>query len=146
MAYTKYLFCTCTTGTKEKKPAKFRKGQIVKIFKKRGIFSKGYGKNVTQEFFEIYHIDRKLSKDRYYLKDLSGDKILGSFYGEYLVPFTQPEGDAEYKIDPSFTDFKRKLIGRVPHIWIKWLGWPTKFNQWVPLKTVKRILPDLTLD
>ena len=146
MNLKKYAQFDRIRANKNRKPAKFRKGQIVKIFKKKGIFSKGYGKNVTQEFFEIYHIDRKLSKDRYYLKDLSGDKILGSFYGEYLVPFTPPEGDAEYKIDPSFTDFKRKLIRRVPHIWIKWLGWPTKFNQWVPLNTVKRILPDLAFD
>ena len=129
---------------KNRKPAKFRKGQIVKIFKKKTIFSRGYHKNVTQEFFKIYHIDRRLSKDRYYLKDLAGEKLLGSFYSEYLVPFS-PADNVEYKIDPTFTDFKRKNIRGIPHIWVKWLGWPKKFNQWVPVESVARILPNLTV-
>ena len=59
---------------KNKKPAKFKKGQFVKLFRKKGAFTKGYAQNVTKEYFEIYHIDRKLSKDRYYLKDIAGDK------------------------------------------------------------------------
>ena len=131
---------------KNRKPAKFRKGQIVKIFKKKNIFSRGYNKNVTQEYFKIYHIDRKLSKDRYYLKDLAGEKLLGSFYSDYLVPFLPPVDNVEYKIDPTFTDFKRKKIRGIPHIWVKWLGWPKKFNQWVPLESVARILPKLALN
>ena len=131
---------------KNRKRAKFQKGQFVKIFKKKNIFSRGYNKNVTQEYFKIYHIDRKLSKDRYYLKDLAGEKLLGSFYGEYLVPFFPPDNNAEYKIDPAFTDFKRKNIRGIPHIWVKWLGWPNKFNQWVPLDSVARILPNSALN
>ena len=131
---------------KNRKRAKFQKGQFVKIFKKKNIFSRGYNKNVTQEYFKIYHIDRKLSKDRYYLKDLAGEKLLGSFYGEYLVSFFPPDNNAEYKIDPAFTDFKRKNIRGIPHIWVKWLGWPNKFNQWVPLDSVARILPNSALN
>jgi hypothetical protein len=49
---------------KNNKPAKFKKGQFVKLFRKKGAFTKGYAQNVTKEYFEIYHIDRKLSKDR----------------------------------------------------------------------------------
>lgn len=132
-------------ANKNRKPTKFKKGQVVKIFKKKGIFSRGYNKNVTQEYFRIYHIDRKLSKDRYYLKDLTGEKIVGAFYSEYLVPFT-PAEDAEYKIDPNFNDFKQKNIKGVPHVWVKWLGWPNKFNQWIPLESAKSILPDRDFD
>jgi len=29
----------------------------------------------------------------------------------------------------------------VPHIYVKWLGWPNKFNQWVPQADVQDILP-----
>ena len=126
---------------KNKKTPKFSKGDIVKIFKKKGIFTRGFNQSVTKEYFKIYHIDRKLSKDRYYLKDLMGERIIGSFYSEYLVPFTPPTNGGEYQIDPNFNDFKRKRIRGVPHIWVKWLGWPSKFNQWVPEVDVRHLLP-----
>ena len=69
-----------------------------------------------------------------------GTKLLGAFYEDYLVHFT-PSEDENYQIDPSFKDFKRKNIGGVPHIYVKWLGWPNKFNQWVPQADVQDILP-----
>ena len=126
---------------KNKKLPKFRKGDIVKIFRKKGIFTRGFNQSVTKEYFTIYHIDRRLSKDRYYLKDLTGERIIGSFYSEYLVPFTPPTNGGEYRIDPNFSDFKRKRIRGVPHIWVKWLGWPSKFNQWVPETDIQHLLP-----
>ena len=126
---------------KNLKPPKYKNGQIVKLFKKKNLFTRGFDKNVTREYFTVYHVDRKLSKDRYYLKDINDDKIIGSFYEEYLVPFT-PKENGEYKLDPNFRNFKRKNIGGVPHIWVKWLGWPEKFNQWVPLEDVRNLLPE----
>ena len=126
---------------KNKKLPKFRKGDIVKIFRKKGIFTRGFNQSVTKEYFTIYHIDRRLSKDRYYLKDLMGERIIGSFYSEYLVPFTPPTDGGEYRIDPNFSDFKRKRIRGVPHIWVKWLGWPSTFNQWVPEADIRHLLP-----
>lgn len=119
---------------------KFKRGQTVKLFKKKNIFTRGFDKNVTREYFTIYHIDRSLSKDRYYLKDITGEKIIGSFYEEYLVPFN-PAENREYKLDPNHRNFKRKRIRGVPHIWVKWLGWPEKFNQWGPFENVKHLIP-----
>jgi hypothetical protein len=124
---------------KNSKAPKFRKGQIVKIFAKKGIFSRGFNRGVTKEYFEIYHVDRRLSKDRYYLKDIQGHKLIGSFYKEYLVPYTSATDGGIYKIDPKFKDFRRKKIQNVPHIWVKWLGWPEKFNSWIPEKDLNRL-------
>ena len=126
---------------KNKKRTKFKQGDFVKIIKHKGPFTKGYAKTATQEYFKIYAIDRRLSKDRYYLKDIMGDKLIGSFYEEYLVGFT-PSDDEFYKIDPNFKDFKKKNIRGKPHIYVKWLGWPNKFNQWVPMSEVRHILPE----
>ena len=50
--------------------------------------------------------------------------------------------DEFYKIDPNFKDFKKKNIRGKPHIYVKWLGWPNKFNQWVPMSEVRHILPE----
>jgi hypothetical protein len=124
---------------KNSKASKFQKGQIVKIFAKKGIFSRGFNRGVTKEYFEIYRVDRRLSKDRYYLKDIQGHKIIGSFYKEYLVPYTPATDGGNYKIDPKFKDFKRKKIQNVSHIWVKWLGWPEKFNSWIPEKDLSQL-------
>ena len=86
---------------KNKKRTKFKQGDFVKIIKHKGPFTKGYAKTATQEYFKIYAIDRRLSKDRYYLKDIMGEKLIGSFYEEYLVGFT-PSDDEFYKIDPIY--------------------------------------------
>ena len=59
---------------KNRRKSKFKKGQVVKIFKKKGIFARGFHQNVTKEYFKIYYVDRSLCKDRYYLKDMQGDK------------------------------------------------------------------------
>ena len=125
---------------KNKKQTKFQKGQIVKIFSKKNIFTRGYMQNVTKEYFEIYDIDRRLSKDRYFLKDLKGDRVIGSFYEEYLVPFSPPPDGDVFKLDPNHKDFKRKNIRGVPHIFVKWLGWPKKFNQWVPENDIRHLI------
>ena len=135
----KYIKFDRIKTLKNRKPSKFKKGQFVKIFKKKNIFTRGFNKNVTREYFEIYHVDRRLSKDRYYLKDFNGDKVLGSFYQEYLIPF-YPDNNSLYEIDPNFKDFKRKQIRGNPYIWVKWKGWPNKFNQWVPLADVQQQL------
>ena len=126
---------------KNKTKSKYRLNQFVKIFRKKGIFSRGFHQNVTKEYFRIYHIDRNLSKDRYYLKDIQGDKIIGSFYEEYLVPYIPPKDEATYRLDPSFQGYKLKNIRGVSHIFVKWLGWPHKFNQWIPLDDVRSLLP-----
>ena len=127
---------------KNKTRSKFKVGQFVKIFKKKGIFARGYHQNVTKEYFKIYYIDRNLSKDRYYLKDIEEDKIIGAFYEEYLVPYIpSPDDNTIYRLDPTFDGFKRKNIRGIPHIYVKWLGWPDKFNQWIPLQNVQHLLP-----
>ena len=126
---------------KNRNRSKYKLGQFVKIFKKKGIFTRGFHQNVTKEYFKIYHIDRTLSKDRYYLKDIMGDKIVGSFYEEYLIPYTPPQNDPVYRLDPSFKGFKQKNINGIPHMYVKWLGWPDKYNQWIPLRDVQHLLP-----
>ena len=128
---------------KNKKPSKFKKGDLVKLFAKKGIFTKGYAQSATKEYFEIYHVDRRLSKDRYYLKDLKGEKVIGSFYDEYLVPFSA-NGEGEFWLDPNFP-IKKKRVRGVPYVWVKWLGWPEKFNQWVKESYVRRLIPDVEI-
>ena len=36
---------------------------------------------------------------------------------------------------------EEKIIRGVPHILVKWLGWPNKFNQYVPYEDVSHLIP-----
>ena len=129
------------TMFKNTHPPKFKRGHIVKVFKRKGKFYKGYDESTAKEYFKIYHVDRRLSKDRYYLKDLQGDKIIGSFYEEYLVLF-DPSVNGDYRLDPKYKITEKKNIRGISHIKVKWLGWPDKFNQWIRADSVSHLLSD----
>ena len=34
---------------------------------------------------------------------------------------------------------ERKMKGKQPEVLVKWLGWPSKFNSWIPKNDVKDI-------
>ena len=68
---------------KTTKPGKFKIGDRVRISLEKNIFEKSYETNWTEEIFEIYDI-KYSNVSYYYLKDLNGEKIEGSFYEQEL--------------------------------------------------------------
>ena len=56
----------------------------VRIAKHKNIFSKGYTKNWSREMFIIDSVF-KTNPWTYKIKDLNGEKIIGSFYGKELL-------------------------------------------------------------
>ena len=68
---------------KTNKIAKFKIGDNVKISLNKNIFEKSYGTNWTEEIFVIYDI-KYSNVPYYYLKDLNGEKLDGTFYQEEL--------------------------------------------------------------
>ena len=64
-------------------PGKFKIGDRVRLSLEKNIFEKSYETNWTEEIYEI--CDIKYSNiPYYYLKDLNGEKIQGSFYKQEL--------------------------------------------------------------
>jgi len=61
----------------------FKKGQIVLIAKASRTFTKGYKAQWTEELFKIHRI-KNTTPVTYIVKDMDGDIIEGSFYGEEL--------------------------------------------------------------
>ena len=68
---------------KTTKPGKFKIGDRARISLEKNIFEKSYETNWTKEIFEIYDI-KYSNVSYYYLKDLNGEKIEGSFYEQEL--------------------------------------------------------------
>ena len=65
------------------KDSRFKVGDRVKISKFKNIFAKGYTPNWSKEIFIIDKINDTVPYT-YNIKDLNGEKIIGSFYGREL--------------------------------------------------------------
>ena len=69
---------------KDLKTPKFKVNDRVWITKHKNIFSKGYTENWSREIFIIDSV-LKTNPWTYKLKDLNGEKIIGSFYEKELL-------------------------------------------------------------
>ena len=72
-----------TIETNPKAP-KFKSDDRVRITKYKNNFSKGYTKNWSREIFIIDSV-RKTNPWTYKIKDLNGEKIIGSFCEKKLL-------------------------------------------------------------
>ena len=104
---------------------KFNIGDKVRIAQYKHVFKKGYLPNFTQEIFTVV---KQLGRypPVYQIEDLNSEAITGIFYEHELVKVVKPE--EIYKIEKIIKTRKRK--GETEHF-VKWLGYPSKFNQWI---------------
>ena len=65
------------------KSARFNVNDTVRISKFKNIFAKGYTPNLSKEIFFVDKINNTVPYT-YNIKDLNGEKIIGSFYGKEL--------------------------------------------------------------
>ena len=114
---------------KTKKPGKFKIGDRVRISLEKNIFEKSYETNWTEEIFVIYDI-KYSNVPYYYLKDLNGEKIQGTFYEQELQKTKQ---DDLYTIEKILKTNKDK-------IYVKWKGYSNDFNQWVNKSAITKYL------
>ena len=119
---------------KNKKEAKFKVGDTVRIWLKRTTFHRGYYENYTREYFKIDKILNNLPVTRYKLKDILDEDIEGSFFDDELVLYT-PHNDV-YNIEKILQTQGR---GKNKKHLVKWEGWPSKFNSWISDSELKKI-------
>jgi transposase InsO family protein len=102
----------------------YKPGDLVRISVYKQIFEKGYLPNWSQELFKIR---TRLPTDpvQYEICDLNGDAVSGKFYEAELQKVTKT--DDIFKVEKVLKTRKRK--GKVEYF-VKWLGYPEKFNSW----------------
>lgn len=101
-------------------------GDRVRIVKYRRVFHKGYLPNWTEEIFVI--AERYPTYPvTYGLKDLAGEDIRGKFYEQEIQKVTKSDDDV---FDVEKVLKTRKRGGKV-EFFVKWKGYPDKFNSWV---------------
>lgn len=100
-------------------------GDHVRISVHKNLFTKGASANWSEEIFEITEVVTQTQPVTYRLKDLAGEVLEGAFYTEQL----QQTNQQIYRIDRVIR--KRKRKDGTQELYVKWSGYPDKFNQWM---------------
>lgn len=112
-------------------PPKLKGGDRVRISKARRTFKKGYLPSWSEELFTISRL-KKTTPPTYVLKDDNGEELEGTFYQEEL----QKVGDkAVYRIETVLKH--RRGVGGQREYLVKWFGYDTSFNSWIPEKAFR---------
>ena len=105
-----------------------KEGDYVRISFLRGTFAREYRQKWSSEVFQIFRRGMRDGIVVYWLRDLSGDEVLGSFYREEIEP-VKYSLDNIYKIEKILRR-KHDKAGKLMY-YVKWLNWDKKFNSWI---------------
>ena len=117
---------TSQLGSKRKKFG-FNVGDQVRISYLKYTFQRDYQQKWTEEIFRVTHRLRQQVFNLYQLKDLLDESIDGYFYEVELQRVTK-NAESAFRIEKVLKQRRRQ--GR-QELYVKWLGWPAKFNSWV---------------
>lgn len=122
-----------TLYSKEEKylTPKLRVGDTVRITRDKKHFAKGYERNWTEEIFKVSRVIRH-PIPVYEVEDLAGELIDGTFYEPELQKVIVPENKV-YKIEEVI---EMKGSGKSRKVFVKWKGYPAKFNSWISASSV----------
>lgn len=112
---------------------KFKIGDQVRISKIKRKFEKGYLPNFSKEIFTV---SKQVPRDPpvYKLKDYDDEELKGTFYDKELQKVIKQ--DDVYEVEKIL---KKRGRGDNVQYLVKWLGYPTKFNSWVPASEINKI-------
>ena len=113
-----------TTTTTTTTTTKFYVGDNVRISVNKSLFTKGATASWSEEIFTIKRI-RNTIPVVYELEDLAGEVVKGGFYNEQL----QKTKQEIYRVE--------KIVRRRgDQVFVKWSGYPDKFNSWMPANVI----------
>ena len=113
------------------KTSKFKLGDSVRISRVKGLFEKGYLPNWSEALYTIREV-KSSSPITYLLKVSQGKDVKGGFYKEEL----QRSNQEIFRIEKIL---RKKLINGVRHSLVKWIGYDSSFNQWVPSSDIQDV-------
>lgn len=110
----------------QRRSAKFKVGDYVRMSKYRTTFEKGYTPNWTTEIFGIRKVQYNTDPITYLLNDYQNREIKGSVYAEELQSVKHPDVYLVEKI----------IRRRNGQAFVKWLGFSSEHNSWIPEKDI----------
>ena len=123
----KHMYIDKLKLKKTKTKYKFEIGQHVRISHLKYTFQRDYHIKWTQEVFKVTHRCKKQGIHLYRVKDLLDEHVDGHFYEKELQAVTK-DIESVYKIEKVLNTRRRR---GVKELFVKWLGWPKKFNTWI---------------
>lgn len=112
----------------ERRMAKFRVGDYVRLSEYRTVFDKSYTPNWTTAIFRVIKVQYNTDPITYLLEDWENEEILGSVYAEEMQLVKYPN---EYIIE--------KILRRKNGLaYVKWLGFSDEYNSWVSEKDLTK--------
>lgn len=109
---------------------KFPVGTYVRIATDKSKFTKGFLPRWQYEIFRVRATGVKTPRAVFYLEDLQGEEITGIFVAEQLQRVEGQEVPAKH--------IQKVLNKRKGLSLVKYVGYPDKFNQWVPNAEVEK--------
>lgn len=106
----------------DRRMAKFRVGDYVRLSDHRAVFDRGYTPNWTTAIFRVRKVQYNTDPITYLLKSYDDQEIQGSMYAEELQHVKNHD---EYLVEKVL----RRRNGRV---YVKWLGFDDEYNSWIP--------------
>lgn len=127
----------CKSEKKQKRKVyRFKIGCLVRISHIRQIFDRSYHHRWTEEVFKVIQRFRKQNINLYKLSDINGDEtIKGDFYESELQRVDKDENSL-WVIEKII---KRRKRRGVTECLVKFQGFPSKFNQYIPERDIKTL-------
>ena len=106
---------------------KFEVGDVVRLSKLRGSFSKESDKQWTEDLFTVASRSLNQGIPKYEVKDFTNEPIIDKFSNDELQKVIVDE-DTQYDVEEVLR--KRRRKGKT-QVLVRWLGWPSKFDTWI---------------
>ena len=113
-----------------KQSPKLKLNDPVRVSRYPSQFAKSYTQSFSTEYFFIDKIERT-DPPVYKLRDLAGEKLLGTFYEQELAKIAI-DSNKPFKIEKILEEKNNMVL-------VKYLGWPSKFSEWLPKKRIQKI-------
>lgn len=113
---------------------KLKIGDNVRISQLKHPFQRDYQQKWSEEFFKVNERYKRGQIPVYKLKDLADDPIAGTFYESELQKVVKSE-DVSYRVEKIL---RRRRRGAIKELFVKWEGWPKKFNSWIPESSLEK--------
>ncbi|KAJ8316756.1 hypothetical protein KUTeg_005702 [Tegillarca granosa] len=120
---------------KKSTPFQFKLGDLVRVSYTNYTFKRSYNEQWSTEIFKIFERYRQQGINMYKVKDFLGTELSGNFYSSELQLVKK---DKERLWDIEKVLKKKKVKGQMMYL-VKFLGWNSKYNQWIPAKEVKNV-------
>ena len=111
---------------------KFKVGDHCRVSYERKPFFKSYKETYSEE---LYVIKKRLKTEpvTYLLEDLKGEEVDGCFYDKELQKVIKEDGK-KYRIEKVLQE--RTLPNGKQQSFVKWSGYPEKFNEWIDSRII----------